>query len=197
MSSRRRSSRSCRRGADRGVRDRGAPGRARRGRSPLEQSPSSLRVSPGTSTTNSLKKGASYDGRVPARSSCSAGVAGEGRDFSASSPQPSPSEQRRVDGGAQRHQSLVRADVARRPLAPDVLLARGQGHDEGALFGRIDGLADQAAGELAHVPLARGHEADVGPAEARAGRRSSVPRRTRCRPRRSRGLPQQASARAP
>ncbi len=74
-------------------------------------------------------------------------------------------EQREPDRDAKRAQALIRADVARRLLAPDVLLACGQRHHERALARRVDALADQAAGELAHEFLARGEEARVRTAE--------------------------------
>ena len=73
--------------------------------------------------------------------------------------------QRQVDRRPQRAERLVRADVAHRLLAPNVLLARLQRQHEAAAALRVVRRADDAAGHFAHVLLARGHEAEVGPAE--------------------------------
>ena len=67
-----------------------------------------------------------------------------------------------VHGGGQRHQSLVGADVGGGALALDVLLAGGQGQDEGALAAAVHRLADQASGHLVDVLLAGSEEAQVG-----------------------------------
>ncbi len=82
---------------------------------------------------------------------------------------PEP-RQRREPG--EREQRLVRRDVRRRLLAPDVLLARLKRENEAAPPIRVDGLADDAAGHAPHVVDARREEAVVRPAVRRpvAGR---------------------------
>src|SRR5581483_9497125 len=75
------------------------------------------------------------------------------------------SERLEPDGRGERDELLARADVARRALAPDVLLARLQGeHVAGAAL-EVLRLADDAPGHLADVAVAAGEEPDVGPAE--------------------------------
>ena len=74
-------------------------------------------------------------------------------------------------------QAGVGADVARRLLAADVLLAGGEREHEAAAAFRIDGLAGEAARHLAHELIARGEEADVGAAEDQAVADATGPRR--------------------
>src|SRR5207237_935019 len=71
-----------------------------------------------------------------------------------------------VDGGAQGEQTLVGADVARRLLATDVLLARLQRQHPAALAIAIGRLADQSSRHLAQELLvaAAGQQPDVRPA---------------------------------
>ncbi len=65
----------------------------------------------------------------------------------------------------QRVKGVVGADVARRLLAADVLLAGLQGEHEAASSFDIDGLADEAPGDAAHELLRHGHVAEAGAAE--------------------------------
>src|SRR4029453_13311840 len=62
-------------------------------------------------------------------------------------PRPEPGQ---VDGRGDGVQGLVGADVAGRLLAADVLLAGLEGEDEGPPPGRVQGLADQPAGQPPH-----------------------------------------------
>ena len=74
-----------------------------------------------------------------------------------------------VDGvhpGDDREQDLRRADVARRLLAADVLLAGLQGEAVRRCTVGVDRHADEATGQLALEPGAHGHEPGVRPAEA-------------------------------
>src|SRR5581483_7169561 len=83
----------------------------------------------------------------------------------------------RSEGGevgrrSQGEQALVGADVARRLLPADVLLARLERQDEAALALAIDRLADQPARHLADERLldvrpgaSAGQDSQVGPAE--------------------------------
>ncbi len=68
----------------------------------------------------------------------------------------------RVETGEHGEEHLGGADVARRALAPDVLLPRLQGEAQRRAARRVDGDADEPAGEVALVLLADGHEAGVG-----------------------------------
>ena len=80
-------------------------------------------------------------------------------------PQSARAERLHVDRRLQRDELRARADVARRALAADVLLARLQReHVAGAALDVLR-LADDAAGHLAHEPLAAGEQPDVRPAE--------------------------------
>src|SRR3954468_22191596 len=74
-------------------------------------------------------------------------------------------EPRQVDEASERQERLVRRDVRRRLLAPDVLLSRLQGEDIAALARGVYRLADEPAGHPADVVLACGEEAVVRPAE--------------------------------
>ena len=80
--------------------------------------------------------------------------------------QPLRPERGQVDRRPQGQQALVGADVARRLLAADVLLARLQRQHPAALAVAIDRLADQPARHLAHKLLAAGQQAQVRPAVA-------------------------------
>ena len=70
-------------------------------------------------------------------------------------PQPDAAQQREVDGRHQQTQALVGADVRGRPLAADVLLARREREHEAATPLAVDGLTDEAAGQIAHEGHAR------------------------------------------
>ncbi len=74
-----------------------------------------------------------------------------------------------VDAVHRRHhgeQHLRGADVARRLLAADVLLARLQREPVGGVAVGVDRDADEAAGQLAGERVGDGHEAGVRAAEA-------------------------------
>ncbi len=75
---------------------------------------------------------------------------------------PEPGE---VDEPGDRKQRLVRRDVVRRLLAPDVLLACLEGEDEAALAVEVGRLADDSAGHAADVVLLGREEPVVRPAE--------------------------------
>src|SRR5207253_478881 len=70
-----------------------------------------------------------------------------------------------IDGRSQREEALIGADVARRLLSADVLLARLQRQHPAAPVVAIDRLPDKPAGNLAHELLAARHEAEVRAAE--------------------------------
>src|SRR5271163_5159975 len=70
-----------------------------------------------------------------------------------------------MDRKGERAQARVGADVARRPLPPDVLLARRQGQYPAALAVRIDGLADDSARHLADEFVTAGEQTEIGAAE--------------------------------
>ena len=70
------------------------------------------------------------------------------------------------DADHERDQRLVGADVRRRLLAADVLLAGGKREHESALAVAVVSLADEAAGHLPHKLVARGHHAAVGAAKS-------------------------------
>src|SRR5207249_7211937 len=67
--------------------------------------------------------------------------------------------ERQEHGRRQRAQSLVRADVRRRPLAPDVLLTGGEREHVAAATLLVHGLSDEPPGHAAHEALATGKEA--------------------------------------
>src|SRR5581483_3792358 len=69
-------------------------------------------------------------------------------------PETLGTEQREIDRGVDRRERLVRADVARRLLAPDVLLARLQRVHESARAVGVHGLPRDASGHLPHERLA-------------------------------------------
>ena len=75
--------------------------------------------------------------------------------------QPVRPERRDVDRGGQRAQRLVGADVAGGLVAPDVLLARAQGHDVRAPAVDVRGAAHEPAGHLAHEVRPSRQEAEV------------------------------------
>src|SRR5712692_1462900 len=68
---------------------------------------------------------------------------------------------RHVDARCQSAERVVRADVGRRFLAADVLLARGEGEHEPAPALGVVRCADQTAGQTAHEIFPAGDEADV------------------------------------
>ncbi len=107
--------------------------------------------------------------------------------------QPTAPEQREVDRRHEQAQALVRADVRRRPLAADVLLARRERQHEAAPSLGVHGLAGEASGQLPHVRGARRQEAHVRARRSSSARRSSAPRRTRCRRRARRARSSSAS----
>ena len=69
-----------------------------------------------------------------------------------------------VHAGDHGEQHLRRAHVARRLLAPDVLLARLERHAQGGAPRGVAGHPDDAAGDVALVGVARREERGVGPA---------------------------------
>ena len=98
--------------------------------------------------------------------SCLGGVMSLGQVLFRQHLQALLAEQAEVDGGGQGGQRLVRANVGGGFLAPDVLLARGQGQDEPAPALGIVRLPDEPAGHLAQEFLLRREEAEVGSAES-------------------------------
>ena len=70
-------------------------------------------------------------------------------------------EEREIHGCRDRRERLVRADVAGRLLAADVLLARLERVHEPAGAVRVQGLPRDAAGHLAHQRLAAGEDPEV------------------------------------
>src|SRR6478672_6842878 len=81
--------------------------------------------------------------------------------------QPVRPDRREIDARRQREQRLVRADVARGLVAPDVLLTRAEGHDEGPLAADVGRHPDEATGDLADEPVRRGEDPEVWPAVLR------------------------------
>ncbi len=75
--------------------------------------------------------------------------------------QPVRADGREVDRRREGEQGLVGADVAGRLVATDVLLARPERHDEGALAVEVGGHAHEAAGDLADERVGRGQDAQV------------------------------------
>ena len=73
----------------------------------------------------------------------------------------------KIDGGSQRAELFVRADVGRGLFPADVLLPRGKREDIAGLPLRVVRLTDDAAGELTHHGARRGHKAEVRAAEGR------------------------------
>jgi hypothetical protein len=66
-----------------------------------------------------------------------------------------------IDGGAQREQALVRANIARGFFAADMLLASLQREDPAAAAAAINSLARNATGHAADELLFAGHDAEV------------------------------------
>ena len=81
--------------------------------------------------------------------------------------QPAGAVVRRVHAGDVGQQRLRRADVRRRPFAPDVLLARLQRHPQGRASPGVDGHADHPPRQLARGGAAGREERGVRPAVAR------------------------------
>src|SRR5919106_1375988 len=79
--------------------------------------------------------------------------------------EPLPAEPAEVDDAGERVQRLRGADVGRRLLAADVLLARLQRQHEAALAVDVDRLAGDAAGHAAQMLLRGGEEPERGAAE--------------------------------
>ena len=75
--------------------------------------------------------------------------------------EPGRPDRGEVDAGAEGEQPLVGADVRRRLLAADVLLAGLQGEDPAPLAVAVDRLADDPAGHLADELLATRQDAQV------------------------------------
>ncbi len=93
------------------------------------------------------------------------------------------SHEAQVNGGAQGEQSLVRADIAGRLLAADVLFARLQRQHPTASPAAIHGLAGDTSGQPSHEFFAAGHDAQVGAAKLhRAARAIALPPPRRRRP---------------
>ena len=86
-----------------------------------------------------------------------------------------------MDRKGQRAETGIGADVARRLLAADVLLAGRQGQCPAAPSIGIDGLADQPSGHLAHEFLAASRTARHRGRRNSARCRATGPRRRRCR----------------
>ncbi len=75
--------------------------------------------------------------------------------------QPVRTDHGEVDRGREGQQRLVGADVARRLVAADVLLARPHRHHEGALAIHVRRHPDEPAGDLADERVGRGQDAQV------------------------------------
>src|SRR5438132_1175523 len=73
---------------------------------------------------------------------------------------------RQVNCGPQGEQALIRADIARRLLAANVLLARLEGQHPAALAGTVDGLAYEPTGNLPDEFLPARHDPQIRPAVA-------------------------------
>ena len=90
-------------------------------------------------------------------------------------------ERGQIDGSPQSKQSLVRADVARRLLAADVLLARLQRQHPASAAVAVHRLADKPARDLADMIFPAGEQAQVWPAVRPSDCRGTGPRPRRCR----------------
>ena len=77
-------------------------------------------------------------------------------------------EQRQMRGERQRAQARVRADIAGRLLAADMLLARGERQHEAAPAIAVERLAAKPPRHLAHEFLAGGEQAEIRAAEIEA-----------------------------
>src|ERR1700710_2827842 len=73
-----------------------------------------------------------------------------------------------MDGESEAAQAGIRANIAGRFFAADVLLAGREREHVAALAGGVDGLAAQAAGHLAEIFLPGREQADIGAAEIEA-----------------------------
>ena len=82
-----------------------------------------------TRTANSLRYGALWTRGAPAAASAASSLRAWAAPSAATSRSPCGPERRDVDRRGEGAQRLVGADVAGRLVAPDVLLARAQGHD--------------------------------------------------------------------
>ena len=91
--------------------------------------------------------------------------------------EPRAAEPRQVDDAGERVQRLRGADVRRRLLAADVLLARLQRQHEAAPAVDVDGLARDAAGHPAQVLLASRRRSRTTGRRSRGGCRAAGPRR--------------------
>src|SRR3546814_16958523 len=82
--------------------------------------------------------------------------------------QPGFTEQGHVDAESQRAKPGIGADIARRLLAADMLLARRERQHKAALAVGIDRLAAQASRHLADIFGLAGEAATIRPAELEA-----------------------------
>ena len=132
----------------------------------------------GTRTANSLRYGPACSRGAPTAARARLELGRPGRAERRDIAQPVRPERRQIDAGRERQQRLVRADVAGGLVAPDVLLARLQGHDEGALAVEVRGHADEPAGDLADERVGRGEDPEVRAAVLRRdAERLALPRR--------------------
>ena len=93
------------------------------------------------------------------------GIAGQRHVVFRQAGQAFRSQQAHVDQGAQGAESLVGADVGCGLGAADVLLSGLEGQHVAGFAVQIRGAARDAAGELADVLFAAGHDAQIGTAE--------------------------------
>ena len=142
-------------GVDEAQVDRAARPRPRRSR----------RRDPGTRTVSVSKK-CSCTTSTPPRRSAAASPAASRCTRRAIARRPSAPWYDGVQTGDHREQDLRGADVARRLLAPDVLLARLQREPERGAALRVDRHADEAAGQRAPVLVAHREVRGVRSAEA-------------------------------
>ncbi len=116
-------------------------------------------------SVNSLKKlslTSSTPGTCASRSAAATAPAWLSRGERA---QPRLAQQGHVDREGQRAEPRVGADVRRRLLAADMLLARRQRQHEAALAFGIDRLAAEAPRHLADILLLAAEQPDIRPAE--------------------------------
>ena len=121
---------------------------------------------PGTRTTSSLRYGASWSRGC---SGCREGgdqLRGARRAGGRHVAQPVRADRGQVDGRREREQRLVGADVGRRLLAADVLLAGPHRHHEGALPVEVRRHAHETARDLADQRIRAGDDPEVGAAVA-------------------------------
>jgi len=118
----------------------------------------------GARTTNSLKKGpAKRRTTHPSRGVAPRGPRDSERRHRAQTLAP---EQREMDRDGEGAESLIRADVRRRPLPPDVLLRARQGQDETPPPGARRPSRRRYAPAAAHVALVCREEPHARPAVA-------------------------------